>query len=215
MSTKDDMLQRQLRGRDIHDPEVLRAMENVNRELFVPEELRSRAYEDGPLPIGKSQTISQPYIVALMAQELKIEGNHTILEIGAGCGYNAAVLAQLCESVYSVEIVKWLAKLADKNLRNADVPNVHTKHCDGFKGWPEKAPFDRIVLTAAPPEIPAPLKQQLKIDGILLAPVGMHSQKLMRLTKIAEDSFKEEHLLMVNFVPMTGEAEGSRRTDIW
>jgi len=207
MTTKEEMIEDQLKRRGITDPEVLKAMWDVDRTLFVPEDMKPHAYEDRPLPIGRNQTISQPYIVAYMAQELKAGGGDIILEVGAGCGYNAAVLSKIVSHVYSIEIIEWLAELAAGNLRKAGIENVTTRFGDGYQGWPEHAPFDGITLTAAPPYVPEPLKQQLKIGGRLLAPVGIRSQKLMLLEKTEEDKFKEKQLLLVSFVPMTGKAQ--------
>jgi len=207
MTTKEEMIDNQLKKRGIHDPEVLKAMWDVDRSLFVPEEMKSHAYEDRPLPIGKEQTISQPYIVAYMAQHLQARPEDVVLEVGTGCGYNAAVLSKLVSQVYSIEIIEWLATLAEENLRNAGIKNVSTRFGDGYQGWTEKAPFDGITLTAAPPTIPEPLKEQLRIGGRLLAPVGRRSQKLILLEKIKEEEFKEIQLLLVSFVPMTGKAQ--------
>ena len=207
MTTKEEMIEDQLKRRGIHDPAVLRAMWDVDRTLFVPEEMKPHAYEDRPLPIGKDQTISQPYIVAYMAQELRLKAGYTVLEIGAGCGYNAAILSKIASQVYSLEIIEWLAELASENLRNAGVENATTRFGDGYQGWQEKAPFDGITLTAAPPYIPEPLKQQLKIGGRMLAPVGIRSQKLVLLEKTEEEKFREKQLLLVSFVPMTGRAQ--------
>ena len=207
MTTKEEMIEDQLKRRGIHDPAVLRAMWDVDRTLFVPEEMKPHAYEDRPLPIGRDQTISQPYIVAYMAQELRLKAGDTVLEIGAGCGYNAAILSRIASKVYSIEIIEWLAELALENLRNAGVENATTRFGDGYQGWQEKAPFDGITLTAAPPYIPEPLKQQLKIGGRMLAPVGIRSQKLVLLEKTEEEKFREKQLLLVSFVPMTGRAQ--------
>lgn len=207
MSTKEEMLEKQLKNRGISDQKVLQAMEEIDRSLFVPEEMKPHAYEDRPLPIGKNQTISQPYIVAYMAEQLQPKPSDKVLEVGTGCGYNAAVLSRLVSEVYSIEIIEWLASLAKENLKKTDIDNIHTRHGDGFSGWPEKAPFDGIMLTAAPPYIPEPLKKQLKIGGKLLAPVGKSSQKLVLLTRTGEETFEEKTLLLVSFVPMTGEAE--------
>ena len=207
MTTKEEMIEDQLKRRGIHDPAVLRAMWDVDRTLFVPEELKPHAYEDRPLPIGRDQTISQPYIVAYMAQELRLKAGDTVLEIGAGCGYNAAILSRIASKVYSIEIIEWLAELASENLRNAGVENATTRFGDGYQGWQEKAPFDGITLTAAPPYIPEPLKHQLKIGGRMLAPVGIRSQKLVLLEKTEEEKFREKQLLLVSFVPMTGRAQ--------
>jgi protein-L-isoaspartate(D-aspartate) O-methyltransferase len=204
MNTRETMIECHLRGRDIDDPRVIEAMQAVDRSLFVPEELQSYTYEDHALSIGKSQTISQPYIVAYMAQALDIKPDDKVLEIGTGCGYNAAVLAQLASKVYSIEIIDWLAELSKKNLQKMDSSNIESRHGDGYEGWPEHAPFDAIELTAAPAAIPDSLKQQLKIGGKLLAPVGRLQQELTLLERISEHEFKETKLLPVRFVPMTG-----------
>ncbi|WMJ74607.1 protein-L-isoaspartate(D-aspartate) O-methyltransferase [Cytophagaceae bacterium ABcell3] len=206
-TTKADMIQFQLKDRGITDPAVLKAMGSVDRSLFVPDDMQDLAYEDGPLPIGHEQTISQPYIVAYMAQELKLNPEDKVLEIGSGCGYNAAILSQIVSEVYSIEIVDWLADLAKENLQKAGISNVYLQHKDGFEGWPEKAPFDAIVLTAAPPEIPEPLKKQLKVGGKILAPVGEEVQYLNFWEKIGDHKFSKHKLLPVRFVPMTGEAQ--------
>ena len=206
-TTKEEMIEHQLKGRGIKDSKVLDAMRKIDRSLFIPDNVKEYAYKDGPLPIGGGQTISQPYIVAYMAQILKLSPADKVLEIGTGCGYNAAVLAQLSEKVYSIEIIDWLEERARKNLKEAGIENVETKQGDGYEGWPEKAPFDAIILTAAPAFIPKPLKQQLKTGGKLLAPVGKTSQRLSLITRKAEENFQEENLLLVSFVPMKGEAE--------
>ncbi|MFD0933529.1 protein-L-isoaspartate(D-aspartate) O-methyltransferase [Psychroflexus salinarum] len=207
MSTKKDMIERQLKKRGIEDQAVISAMQEVDRRLFVPDDEKDKAYEDSPLPIGKSQTISQPYIVAYMAQVLELKDSDKVLEVGTGCGYNAAVLSRLAKQIYSVEIIEWLADLAKENLEKTDYDNIETRHADGYEGWPEEAPFDAIQLTAAPKKIPETLKKQLKIGGKLLAPVGTASQKLILIERLEEDKFKEETLLMVRFVPMTGRAQ--------
>lgn len=201
------MIEQQLEGRHITDEHVLQAMREVDRRLFVPEEKEHLAFEDRPLPIGRDQTISQPYIVAYMAEQLHLSKTDKVLEVGTGCGYNAAVLSRLVDHVYSIEIIAWLADLAKENLAKTHYDNISTRHGDGFAGWPEEAPFDAIILTAAPPTIPHPLKEQLKIDGKILAPVGRLNQKLVLLTKTAENQFAEKTLLPVRFVPMTGRAD--------
>ena len=207
MATKKDMIEHQLKGRGISDPDVLRAMEEVDRSLFVPEDKQGKAYEDRPLPIGKDQTISQPYIVAYMAEQLQLKKDEKVLEVGTGCGYNAAVISRLANEIYSVEIIEWLAALAKQNLAKTDYQNITTKHGDGYSGWAEHSPFDAIILTAAPPAIPKPLKDQLKKGGRLLAPVGRLEQKLVILHKTGDDTFEEKTLLPVRFVPMTGRAD--------
>lgn len=207
MVSKEKMITEQLEGRDITDNNVLDAMRQVDRAIFVPEDMKHKAYEDKPLPIGKGQTISQPYIVAYMAQVLELEKDDKVLEIGTGCGYNAAIMAQMVDKVYSIEIVEWLGEQAKKNLKEAGIENVESKIDDGYKGWPEHAPFDKVILTAAAPEIPQPLKDQMAIGGKLLAPVGRDHQILIMLEKLSEDNFKKEKYLPVRFVPMTGQAE--------
>lgn len=206
-ATKEEMIENQLTKRGITDPKVLEAMWEVDRADFVPPEMQQHAYEDRPLPIGGDQTISQPYMVAYMAQELNLEPNAVVMEVGTGCGYNAAVLSRIVKHVFSFEIIDWLAELAQENLERAGIQGVTARFGDGYQGWPEKAPFDGIVLTAAPPSIPEPLKQQLRVGGKLLAPVGRTTQKLVRLEKTGDDMFTEKTLLMVSFVPMTGEAQ--------
>lgn len=206
-SSKEEMIENHLKARGIKTPRVLDAMWKVDRSLFIPDDVKQHTYDDGPLPIGGGQTISQPYVVAYMAEILDISPEDTVLEIGTGCGYNAAVLAELAKHIYSVEIIEWLAETANKNLKQAGVKNVNLMHGDGYEGWAEKAPFDAIILTAAPPFIPLPLKQQLKIGGRLLAPVGMSSQRLILIERKGEEDFREENLILVSFVPMKGKAE--------
>lgn len=201
------MIEHQLKARKIRDSNVLRAMEEVDRALFVPFDLQEKAYEDRPLPIGENQTISQPYIVAYMAEKLQLDKSQTVLEIGTGCGYNAAILSRLAKHVFTIEIIEWLAKLAKENIAMTGYENITVRQGDGYLGWPSKAPFDAIILTAAPPSIPEPLKEQLKIGGKILAPVGRLNQKLKLLHKTGEDTFKEKTLLPVRFVPMTGKAD--------
>ncbi len=210
MDDKDIMIEEQLKGRDIYDERVLEAMHIIDRELFVPDEFRDMAYDDTPLPIGRGQTISQPYIVAYMAQIMHLQPEDVVLEIGGGCGYNAAVLSRLVSHVYTVEIVGWLAELAIKNLEKARISNVSVLNGDGFRGWPEKAPFDKIMLTAATPRIPVPLKKQLKTGGKILAPISDSMQKLILVEKKGEDDFIEHNLIPVRFVPMTGNTGESR-----
>lgn len=207
MVSKQEMIQEQLMDRGIQDPRVLAAMREVDRINFVPDSLQEHAYEDRPLPIGKNQTISQPYIVAYMAQQLQLTSKQRVLEIGTGCGYNAAVLSKLAQEVYSIEIIDWLASLAQENLAFGAYDNLLTLHGDGYLGWPEHAPFDAIVLTAAPTDIPSPLKEQLAVNGRLLAPVGAGRQELVVLKKTAADSFDQTTLLPVSFVPMTGKTK--------
>lgn len=201
-SAQQRMIKTQLEDRDIVDFRVLNAFRQVDRALFVPWDEREMAFEDRPLPIGSGQTISQPYIVAYMAQVLKPGPEDVILEIGTGCGYNAAILSRLAREVFSVEIFPELAVMANENLRHAGIFNVHLKVGDGFEGWPEKAPFDAIILTAAPESVPEALLSQLKIGGKLLAPVGTGYQNLQLYHRKSQDHCEMENLLPVQFVPM-------------
>ncbi len=195
----------QLRPRDIRDSRVLAAMEKVERHLFVPEENRKYAYADGPLPIGKGQTISQPYIVAYMTQALETTPEDRILEVGTGSGYQAAVLAELVDEVYSIEIVPELAATATELLADLGYSNVFVRAGDGYRGWPDKAPFDGIIVTAAPDHVPQPLIDQLKPGGKLVIPVGDYAQEMLIITR-TEDGIVERRTIGVRFVPMTGEA---------
>jgi len=206
MVEKEEMIQTQLLGRNITDEKVIEAMEEVDRKDFIPEELHHLAYEDGTLPIGREQTISQPYIVAYMAQALELSPQDKVLEIGSGCGYNAAVMSRIAKQVHSVEIIEWLAQTARENLENADISNVTVHLGDGYHGLPDEAPFDKIVLTAAAPVLPEKLKQQLKVGGKLLAPIGMSIQTLVIIDRVTEDKFETHKLVGVRFVPMTGGA---------
>jgi len=204
------MIARQLRARGIHDERVLAAMARVPRESFVEVARVKEAYSDHPLPIGCSQTISQPFVVALMTEALALRPGDRVLEIGTGSGYQTAVLAELAERVFSLEIVPELAERSMRALRALGYGNVETRTGDGFGGWPEAAPFDAIVLTAAPGRLPAPLLEQLAVGGRLVAPVGGDDhQELVRLVRNADGSLGEEQLLPVRFVPMTGRARES------
>jgi len=199
------MVDRQLRGRDITDPAVLRAMAAVPRHLFVPSSLRALAYDDGPLPIGHDQTISQPYIVALMSQLLSVEGGDKILEIGTGSGYQAAVLAEMGAEVFTVEIVPELARQAEKLLGDLSYDSVTVKTGDGYKGWPEHAPFDGIIVTCAPTMVPEPLKEQLAEGGRMVIPAGeSYAQKLYPLKK-KDGKIVQRKVIDVRFVPMVDE----------
>ncbi|PCJ89516.1 MAG: protein-L-isoaspartate O-methyltransferase [Flavobacteriales bacterium] len=195
------MVEDQLVSRSIKDERVIESMLNTPRHLFVPENLSEKAYRDGPLPIGNGQTISQPYIVALMTSLLELKGNEKVLEIGTGSGYQAAILSQLCDSVFSIEIVESLAKSAKIKLDTMGYKNVVVKLGDGYQGWAEKAPFDGIIVTASPPEIPKNLVEQLKIGGRMVLPVGKTSQELKLIIK-EESEVKIETITGVRFVPM-------------
>ena len=206
-----DMVEQQIRQRGVADPRVLEAMRAVPRERFVPADLAPRAYEDNPLPIGHGQTISQPYVVAYMTEALRVEPQHKVLEIGTGSGCQAAVLAQLAHDVFTVEIVPELARLASYALRDAGYTSVHVREGDGYDGWPEHAPFDRIIVTAAPAEIPRPLVDQLATDGRLVIPVGPSggTQWVTIVEKTARGTI-ERRTLPVQFVPFTRGAKEGR-----
>ncbi|HET9800319.1 MAG TPA: protein-L-isoaspartate(D-aspartate) O-methyltransferase [Chthoniobacterales bacterium] len=200
------MVERQLRARDIKDERVLAAMGKVPREAFVPAESRAASYEDRPLPIGYDQTISQPYIVAFMTEQLRLKPGDRVLEIGTGSGYQAAVLAELVSEIYSVEIVAPLARAAEATLQHLDYKNVHVKIGDGYKGWPEAAPFDAIIVTCAPDKVPQPLIDQLKDGGRMIIPVGERFAQQLYLLEKKNGQLKESVTLPVRFVPMAGEA---------
>jgi protein-L-isoaspartate(D-aspartate) O-methyltransferase len=198
----------QLAHRGIDDPRLLAALAEVPRHRFVPFTRRARAYYDEPLPIGYGQTISQPSVVAMMCDLLELEPGDRVLEIGTGSGYHAAVLSQLAGEVYSIEIVEPLGRRAGETLVALGYGNVHVRVGDGYEGWPEKAPFDAVVLTAAPPEVPRPLLEQLAVGGRLVVPVGgAWEQELQVITRTADD-YRTEHVAPVRFVPMTGKAGG-------
>ncbi len=201
------MVERQLKGRGIKDERVLAAMGKVPREEFVPPESRDASYEDGPLPIGYDQTISQPYIVALMTEQLRLKSSDRVLEIGTGSGYQAAILAELVSEIYSVEIVEPLAKDAEATLQRLGYKNVHVKVGDGYKGWPEAAPFDAIIVTCAPEKVPQPLTDQLKDGGRMVIPVGERFAQQLYLLEKKNGQLKESVSLPVRFVPMAGEAQ--------
>jgi len=203
------MVREQIEARGVVDPRVLEAMRRVPRHELVPADVRAHAYADGPLPIGYGQTISQPYIVAYMTEQLRLEPQDRVLEIGTGSGYQAAVLSELCAEVYTIEIVEQLAERAVRDLERLGYRNVTVRQGDGYRGWPEHAPFDAIILTAAPPRIPEPLLEQLAIGGRMIAPVGEHYQELVLITRDTS-GFRHQRLLPVRFVPMTGEVEAER-----
>jgi protein-L-isoaspartate(D-aspartate) O-methyltransferase len=204
-AARERMVEIQLRGRGIRDPEVLRAMGTVPRHELVPEPLRSRAYDDGPLPIGEGQTISQPYVVAAMTEALELEPGQRVLEIGTGSGYQAAVLAELGVQVYSIELEPELAARARRDLDRLGYGRVVTRQGDGYQGWPEHAPFDAIVVTAAPEDVPEALVAQLAVGGRMVVPVGKYAQDLLLLRKQSEGVTRET-LMPVRFVPMRSES---------
>jgi protein-L-isoaspartate(D-aspartate) O-methyltransferase len=207
---REEMVQSQIAARGIQDRAVLAAVRKVPRHRFVPPLLQARAYDDGPLPIGAGQTISQPFIVAWMTELIQPKPGMRVLEIGTGSGYQAAVLAECVAEVDTIEVIPELGHRAEAVLRELGYRNVQVRVGDGYGGWPERAPFDAILLTAAPPrDIPKPLLDQLKIGGKLVAPVGRDVQHLVRITR-TETGWKREVLDLVRFVPMTGKAQDDR-----
>ena len=197
------MVNRQIIDRGVNDPDVIKAMREVPRHLFVPRKNRAFSYSDHPLPIGEGQTISQPYIVAFMTEALKLRPGERVLEIGTGSGYQAAILAELIDEVYSIEIIEALGKKARETLEKLGYKNVHIKIGDGHKGWPQKAPFDAIIVTCAPEQIPRPLVEQLKEGGRMIIPVGRKGavQKLVRAVKKG-GRLQTQEVMLVRFVPM-------------
>lgn len=202
------MVQEGIKQQGVIDPKVLAAMRHVPRHLFVPRQYREYAYQNRPLPIGHEQTISQPYIVAYMTQMLDLKAGEKVLEIGTGSGYQAAVLSELTPRVYTIEIIKALARQARKRFQKLGYHTIRTKIGDGYKGWPEYAPFDAIILTAAPKNIPDPLVEQLAPGGVLVAPVGgqHETQYIVKITKTEEGKIQRQRKIPVRFVPMTGKA---------
>jgi len=202
---RHSMVQNHIEARGISDAKVLAAMRLVPREKFIEPEFKAKAYQDNPLPIGAGQTISQPYIVALMSEALLLKGFETVLEIGTGSGYAAAVLSLLCHQVYTVECIDSLAQTAGKTLQTLDYTNIDVICADGTLGWPDKAPYDAVVVTAGGPKVPESLKQQLVIGGRLVMPTGpRHQQSLLRVTRTSENEYRSENLATVCFVPLTG-----------
>jgi protein-L-isoaspartate(D-aspartate) O-methyltransferase len=195
------MIKEQISSREISDPRVLEAMGTVERHLFVPETLADFAYTDQPIPIGYQQTISQPYIVAFMTQTLGLDGNDKVLEIGTGSGYQAAILAEIVDQVYTIEVIAPLALEAKTRLKSLGYSNISVKNGNGYEGWPELAPFDAIIVTAASKDIPGKLVEQLKVSGKMVIPVGRFEQELLLVTKTNE-GIEKKTLLPVHFVPM-------------
>jgi protein-L-isoaspartate(D-aspartate) O-methyltransferase len=204
---RQQMVEKQLKPRNIKDERVLAAMTKVPREEFIPVDARGDAYEDGPLPIGYDQTISQPYIVAFMTEQLRPKPSDRVLEIGTGSGYQAAILAELVSDVYSIEIVEPLAKNAETALQRLGYKNVHVKFGDGYKGWSEEAPFDAVIVTCAPEKVPQPLVDQLKDGGRMVIPVGERFAQQLYLFEKKNGQLKESVTLPVRFVPMLREPE--------
>ena len=207
LALRKEMVERDIAARGVRDELVLDAMRKVPRELFLPQALREFAYEDSPLPIDGEQTSSQPYIVAFMAESLMLKGGEKVLEIGAGSGYAAAVLSEIAANVYTVERLGPLAEKAAATLAELGYDNVHVLHGDGTRGWPAHAPYDAIVVAAGGPQVPESLKEQLKIGGRLVIPVGadQRSQELVRVTRISVDEYRSEDIADVRFVPLIGE----------
>jgi protein-L-isoaspartate(D-aspartate) O-methyltransferase len=201
---RQKMVREQIAAEGVRDAEVLRAMGKIPRHEFIPQANRSLAYQDGPLPIGHGQTISQPYIVAFMTEALELKQGMKVLEIGTGSAYQTAVLAELGAEVFTIEIINELCASAAALLKKLGYRKVHTRCGDGYRGWVEAAPFERILLTAAPEQIPQALLAQLKDGGVLIAPVGGMRQHLVRVRRLG-NLYKEESLLPVRFVPMVGE----------
>ena len=201
------MIKNQLQSRGIRDDAVLEAMRSVERHNFVPENYRDRAYSDGPLPIGHGQTISQPYIVAFMTEQLQVSSQHKILEIGTGSGYQAAILGELAKHVFTIEIIPELAEDAKNILNHLSYKNITVRAGDGYKGWPEEAPFERIMVTAAPTEVPQTLVDQLAPGGRMILPVGAQFlvQYLWVIEKDDQGTVTKEKILPVRFVPMVKE----------
>ena len=202
-----EMVEHQISKRGIKSPRVLEAMLSVPRHEFVPAELRGDAYADKPLPIGEGQTISQPYIVAFMTERLDPKPTDRVLEIGTGSGYQAAVLAELVAQVYTIEIIDNLAKRAAADLKRLGYTNVHVRSGDGYKGWPEAAPFDAIIVTCAPEKVPQPLVEQLKDGALMILPLGQTWDQQLVLLRKQGNKLDRRAVLPVRFVPMTGQAE--------
>ena len=197
------MVERQLRPRGIRDERVLSAMAKVPRHAFVPVTEQRGAYDDTPLPIGHGQTISQPYIVAFMTEALRLSPDDVVLEIGTGCGYQAAVLGELVRDVYSIELVPELAERARRTLEAEGYRNVHVRAGDGYRGWPDHAPFSKIIVTAVPDVVPAALVDQLAVGGTMILPVGpQFGDQELRIIRKTEQGLVTEHSLAVRFVPM-------------
>ena len=203
---RERMVDQQIEKRGVRDAAVLGAMGKVPRERFVPESLAARAYDDRPLPIGEGQTISQPYIVAMMTEALRLRPEDRVLEIGTGAGYAAAVLAVIAADVYTIERLGGLAESARRRLAELGYANVHVRHGDGSLGWPEHAPYDAIVVAAGAPDVPTALLEQLAIGGRLVMPVGrkLDGQRLVRIERTGADRYEREFLEVVVFVPLIG-----------
>jgi protein-L-isoaspartate(D-aspartate) O-methyltransferase len=214
---REEMVVRQIAGRGIRDPNVLAAMREVPREAFVPQDQTDFAYDDGPLPISEGQTISQPYVVALMIQELKIAAEDRVLEIGTGSGYAAAIISRMAAETYTVERIESLVDFARQNLEVLGYDNVHVQQGDGTLGWSEHAPYNAIIVAAGGPEVPESLKEQLAIGGRLIIPVGseQRAQRLIKVTRKTEEDYELETLSHVRFVPLIGEQGWKKEKRKW
>jgi protein-L-isoaspartate(D-aspartate) O-methyltransferase len=210
---RERLVRESMESRGIRDPAVLKAMRETPRHEFMPQSVRQYAYEDRPVPIGFDQTISQPSLVAMMTDMLEANKGHRILEIGTGSGYQAAVLSPLVKEVYTIEIVPQLAQSSSETFKRLGYKNIHAKHGNGYLGWPEHAPFDRIILTAAPPELPKALVEQLAPGGKLVAPVGRTTleQELILVEKSKDGKVSQRSVLPVRFVPMVQQPAGASR----
>jgi protein-L-isoaspartate(D-aspartate) O-methyltransferase len=215
IEARQTMVEEGIIGWGIEDQDVIEAMGQVLRHVFVPEKFLDQAYANHPLPIGHGQTISQPFIVALMTQELGVHAGDRVLEIGTGSGYQAAVLAELDLEVFTIEIIAELEETAAKRLEDLGYTNVTARRADGYFGWPEEAPFDAIIVTAAPDHVPEPLLDQLKVDGVMVIPVGPVGgyQELWRITRLNEAEYQSVSLGGVRFVPLTREIDGEIRNN--
>ncbi|MCZ6632830.1 MAG: protein-L-isoaspartate(D-aspartate) O-methyltransferase [bacterium] len=207
---REKMVLTQIENRGVKDPRVLNALRKVPRHLFVRSDMKERAYDDNALPIAEGQTISQPYIVGIMTELVAIGPEDRVLEVGTGSGYQAAVLGELAKAVYSIEILEPLATASAQLLHSLGYDHVKVRHGDGYRGWPEEAPFDAIVVTAVPDHIPQPLVDQLKVGGRMVIPVGREDQELRLLVKTKE-GVRQKQIISVRFVPMTGEAQEDDR----
>ena len=212
---RERMVKEQIVARGVEDERVLAALRKVARDEFVPEDWRSASYDDKPLPIGHDQTISQPYVVAVMTEQLRSKPTDRVLEIGTGSGYQAAILGELVADVYTIEIVEPLGKAAEVTLQRLGYKNVHVKVGDGYKGWPENAPFDSIIVTCAPDHVPQPLVDQLKEGGRMVIPVGPPLAQELYVVEKTKGQLRQAALLDVRFVPMTGQgAKGKGRSEV-
>ena len=208
-AARNKLVDESIVARGIKDPRVIEAMRKVKRHELVPAELQAQAYEDRPLPIGFDQTISQPYVVAAMTEAAQVAPGEKVLEVGTGSGYQVAVLAELGADVYTIEIVEPLAKRTHALLERMGYTKLHVRIGDGYQGWPEAAPFDAIVVTAAPEHVPQPLLDQLAVGGRLVIPVGKDGEQDLRVITRGKDGTTSETLFPVRFVPMTGKAQGN------